>query len=196
MKALLLSMLLSLSSQSFAAVGDAVPLPSWKGRAAPNGDVIVKMEQVNSTGTPIPTPSAGGSNVVLNGISGAAATSYYDKLTSSAAAYTNQIAAPSAVSSPAYTVQTYTATSIPLTVPAGINGEVKSIWLTGGDGGAALRYMVTAGSTAPTDLVRRGSYLLTTATTQVSGPWPSANWYLHMIGVGASSVYTGVQFFQ
>lgn len=95
-----------------AAVGDAVPLPSWKGRAAANGDVIVKMEAVNSTGTPVPTPSAGGSNVVLNGISGAAATAYYDKLTSSSAsidAGTNYIGAVGVSGGAAASLSTTTA---------------------------------------------------------------------------------------
>lgn len=60
---------------------NANTMPEVDGRDRP----IYNMVPSNPSGTPLPTPVPGGSNVVLNGISGGAATSYFDKLSTAAA---------------------------------------------------------------------------------------------------------------
>ena len=92
-----------------------------------NARAVLKVTSVDPTGTPMPTPAAGGSNVVLNGISGSAATSYFDKLTTSAAA-----GATAAKQDTAFGAQTTTAQDITdiENVLKSVTGSAKfNVWL-------------------------------------------------------------------
>ncbi len=114
------------------------------------------------------------------------------------AALTNtaaSLAAPSSVSSPAFVALTSSATTKQLYSYNLSSATVKTLWVHGDFGGAAIRWLVTASGTAPADLATNGNYLATSATSQVSGPYPAA-WFFHGIGVGASTVNGGAQVMQ
>ncbi len=81
-KFLLLAGLLALAVTVYA-----VTMPSSQAKVTVDPVTSIGQWQVipiSPSGTPLPTPVPGGSNVTLNGISGVAATSYFDKLSANA----------------------------------------------------------------------------------------------------------------
>lgn len=137
---------------------------------------IIKVIPSNASGTPIPTPSSvpGGSNVVLNGISGAAAISYYDKLTNSVATLLGAITSsaqsqsadcPSTVTMGITWSQTPTAYNLTTTASCAtcqIRPEVNA-----GSGGAAVRYICATFTASAADLASSGHYMSSSSTVQV-----------------------------
>lgn len=88
-----------------------------------------------------------------------------------------------AVSNPAYTVLSSTATTRNITAEAGTSANYD-VWLSNNYGGAAIRWAVTYSSSAPSDLSSRGNYLAATSTSQIVGPFsPGAHIHMYSVGV-------------
>lgn len=172
MKKSLLIVSLFVAAQVHAALGDMVPLPSWKGRAAANGDVILKTESVNSSGTPVPTPG-GPINLPtptpgIQPVSSTATTAYRYEASA--------------------TYLTSATTSINVTSTAGTAGRYN-VTLRAVRGGTSLVYAINASATPQATVATLdGREVITAASHKTEGPCYEAGTHVHIRASGTASV--------
>ncbi len=170
MKKILLALALVFSA-NLAAISNSAP----SGNAfvpTVNGYGRWPVYSVDPSGTPLPTPAAGGSNVTLNGISGAAATSYYDKLTASAVAGSTAAGQASLL-----TVQQGAAGSLTLVATA-LGAYPHSAYIYGGAGQPASSTVRTI-STAVTQIQITRTAGSDNPTNVYAGATPTAGTILY-----------------